>query len=406
VLVVGGGPAGLAAVAACADAGLDVGLLTDDPEAPWTQTYGAWHDELAAAGFPGVTVRCWTDTRVRTAVDAERSLGRAYCLIDNDRLRSALWARAGAVTVTAGRAVALEHHRDRVVVTTMDGGRHLARAVVDATGQPPVLGSRRRGALAYQTAYGMVATFDRPPIAAGTACLMDLDAAPFADREPPTFLYAMDLGDGRWFVEETCLARRPALPLHVLEARLRRRLAARGAPPQRELSVERCAFPMDPPLPARGPAIAFGAAAAMVHPATGYHVAIALRRAPDLANGLRRALASPGVSAAAVASAASDAVWPPALRRQHALYRVGLEVLLRLDVPATQRFFDAFFALPPADWHGYLSRTTSPARTQATMLRLLWALPPDVRRAVVHTVVRQPARHWLATALLPQLSGR
>jgi lycopene cyclase-like protein len=405
VLVVGGGPAGLAAAAACAATGLHVGLLTDDPAARWTQTYGAWLDELVAAGFDGVTAHRWTDTRVRTGGGGDRSLGRTYCLIDNDRLRSALLARAAGATVTAGRAVALELHDDRVVVTTTGGARHSARAVIDASGQPPVFARRRHGALAYQTAFGMVATFDRPPIPAGTACLMDLDARPFGAAEPATFLYAMDLGDGRWFVEETCLARRPALPLHVLEQRLRRRLAARGAQPQQVLTVERCAFAMDPPLPARGPAIAFGAAAAMVHPATGYHVATALRRAPELAWAVREALATRETSSA-VAAAVSDAVWPGVLRRQHALYRAGLEVLLRLDVPATQRFFDAFFALPAARWSDYVSRTASPAQIQATMLRLMWALPWDVRRAVLRAVAQRPARRWLARAMLPPLMGR
>ncbi|HSK96326.1 MAG TPA: lycopene cyclase family protein, partial [Euzebyales bacterium] len=270
VLVVGGGPAGLAAAAACVATGLDVGLLTADPTATWPQTYGAWLDELVAAGFDGVTARRWTDTRFRGGGD-DRPLGRTYCLIDNDRLRSVLLARAAGATVTAGRAATLEPHGDHVVVTTTSGARHRARAVIDATGQPPLFG-RRTGELAYQTAYGMVATFDRAPLPAGTACLMDLDARPFGAAEPATFLYAMDLGDGRWFVEETCLARRPALPLRVLEGRLRRRLTARGAQPRQVLAVERCAFAMDPPLPARGPAIAFGAAAAMVHPATGYHV--------------------------------------------------------------------------------------------------------------------------------------
>jgi len=405
VLVVGGGPAGLAAAAACAAEGLDVGLLTDDPDATWPQTYGAWLDELTAAGFDDVTAHRWPDTRVRTGGDGDRPLDRTYCLIDNDRLRGTLLARAPGVAVTAGRAVALDAHRPQLVVTAADGARHHARAVVDATGQPPALTRRRHGALAYQTAYGMVATFDRPPIPAGTACLMDLDARPFGAVDPATFLYAMDLGDGRWFVEETCLARRPGLPLRELEQRLRQRLTDRGVQPRRVLAVERCAFAMDAPLPAPGPAIAFGSAAAMVHPATGYSVATALQRAPALARAVRRALEE-HATPSALAATANAAVWPGSLRRQHALYRVGLEVLLRLDVSATQRFFDAFFALPPARWRGYLSRTASPAQLQLTMLRLLGALPWDVRRAVLSAVAQRPARRWLARALLPPVSGR
>ncbi|HSK89935.1 MAG TPA: lycopene cyclase family protein, partial [Euzebyales bacterium] len=215
VLVVGGGPAGYAAASACARAGLAVELLAADPGAPWPQTYGAWADELAAAGLADVAAQRWTDTRVRTDRPQLRSLGRTYCLIDNERLRGRLWERAAGATRVAGRAVALDRHDDHLVVTVAGGAPRRARAVIDATGQPPAFAPRPRHALAYQTAYGLVATFDRPPIPPGSMCLMDFDAAPFDAAMPPTFLYAMDLGDGRWFVEETSLARRPGVPLAV-----------------------------------------------------------------------------------------------------------------------------------------------------------------------------------------------
>lgn len=417
VLVVGGGPAGYAAVAACAQAGLDVALLSPDPTARWTQTYGAWRDELEQVGLAQVAGWQWQDARVRTSGPDLQPLDRTYCLIANDRLRDTLWARAGAAGATraAGRAVALDRHRDHAVVTTNDGDRHRARVIVDATGQPPVFARRRHGPLAHQTAYGIVATFDRPPVPPGSMCLMDFDATPFDAEEPATFLYAMDLGAGRWFVEETSLARRPGLPLAVLAARLRRRLAARGCTPLQVHTTERVGFAMDPPLPdadhatprsaaTRGNGArvtAFGAAAAMVHPATGYQVAAALRRAPHLAVALRAALDVPGATPEMVAAAGSAAVWPVALRRQHALYRAGLEVLLRLDVPATQRFFGAFFALPPAAWRGYVSRTSAPAQLQATMLRLMLALPNDIRADVLRAVGSRPALRWLAAAALP-----
>ncbi|MDQ2706969.1 MAG: lycopene cyclase family protein, partial [Actinomycetota bacterium] len=48
VLVVGAGPAGRAVAAACAEHGLDTGLLDPAPTRPWRATYGAWSDELPA----------------------------------------------------------------------------------------------------------------------------------------------------------------------------------------------------------------------------------------------------------------------------------------------------------------------------------------------------------------------
>lgn len=46
--------------------------------------------------------------------------------------------------------------------------------------------------------------------------------------EVPSFLYAMPLGNGRVFLEETCLVAKPALPFSVLKRRLQRRLEAMG----------------------------------------------------------------------------------------------------------------------------------------------------------------------------------
>lgn len=394
----GAGPAGWAVAAACADIGLAVGLVADDPSARWHQTYGAWSDELATVGMTDVAARRWETALVRTDGDL-RALGRTYCLIDNDGLRSTLMARAGRITRTAGRAVAVATQGRTAVLTLADGTRLTGRAVVDATGFPPALGPATAAGRAYQTAYGLIGEFARPPATPGAMCLMDFDATPFAEPDPPTFLYAMDLGDGRWLVEETSLAQRPGLRLAVLRDRLSRRLDARGAMPVRVDATERVAFVMDAPLPPPGPAVAFGAAAAMVHPATGYHVAYALRRAPEVAAALAAALDVPGATTDAVAAAATRAVWPPDLRRQHALYRLGLEVLMSFDAVTTRGFFDAFFSLPPAHWQRYLSRTASTTQLQATMLRMMTGLSPDLRRRLLGAVAAPASRRWVRAAL-------
>lgn len=46
--------------------------------------------------------------------------------------------------------------------------------------------------------------------------------------EVPSFLYAMQLPDGKVFLEETCLVAKPALPFATLKRRLHRRLNAMG----------------------------------------------------------------------------------------------------------------------------------------------------------------------------------
>ncbi len=405
VLVVGAGPAGWAAAAACVSAGLRVHVVAPQPEAPWRQTYGAWLDELAAAGAGAVVGHRWDTVVVRTTGPDYRTLPRIYCLIGNELLQESLRSAAAAATVTADRAARIDVRADHLVVETTDRATIRARAVIDASGYPAAFGTRARDGLAQQTAYGVIARLAAPPIAAGTMCLMDFDARPFADSDPPTFLYAMDLGDGRWFVEETSLAGRPAVRLAVLRRRLETRLAARGSVATDIFTTERCAFPMNAPLPRGGPAVAFGAAAAMVHPATGYHVATALQRAPVLAAALCRAL-DEHRDARAIARAGHHAVWPSEAVRRDALYRLGLEVLLTLDTPSTQQFFDGFFSLPPDEWRGYVSRTSSVLRLQRTMARLMWRLPSDVRGRALAAVAAPGGLRTLRGVLAPALVSR
>ncbi len=404
VLVLGAGPAGWAAAAACARAGLETHLVAPAPHARWTQTYGAWLDELAAAGATAVAGHQWDVVRVRTTGPGFRTLPRTYCVIDNDRLRQALTADASTVAVTTGRASHLVERGDHVVVKTGRDELH-ARAVIDATGHPAVFGARASAPLAHQTAYGVVARFSKPPIPAGTMCLMDFDATPFARDDPTTFLYAMDLGDDRWFVEETSLAGRPAVALRVLQRRLELRLADRCAVATKILATERCAFAMNAPLPRDGPVIAFGAAAAMVHPATGYHVAFALQRAAGLAKTLRQAL-DLHRDVRTIARAGHRAVWPTDALRRDALYRLGLEVVLALDTESTQKFFDGFFDLPADSWRGYVSRTASPLTLQRTMARLMLRVPADVRRRVLQTVATPRSLRTIAGAVAPTILSR
>ena len=61
---------------------------------------------------------------------------------------------------------------------------------------------------------------------------------------------------------------------------------------QEIIHEEHCLFPMNLPLPDRSqPLLAFGGAASMVHPASGYMVGALLRRAPTLAKQLAEAIA-------------------------------------------------------------------------------------------------------------------
>jgi lycopene beta-cyclase len=227
--------------------------------------------------------------------------------------------------------------------------------------------------------------------------LMDFRAdhlSPAERRQPPTFLYAMDLGKGVYFVEETSLAYSPAISFEVLEKRLYQRLAHRGIDITEIRDVERCLFPMNLPLPdLQQSVMGFGGAASMVHPASGYLVGATLRRAPEVARAIAQTLNSPHASPAQTAQAAWQALWPPERLRKHYLYLFGLENLMQFDEQQTHNFFATFFNLPQSQWAGFLADSLTMPELIRAMLGLFAQAPHDVRWGLMQSIGSQG--HWL-----------
>ncbi|HMP40266.1 MAG TPA: lycopene cyclase family protein [Roseiflexaceae bacterium] len=390
VLVVGSGPAGLAIAAALGRLGVRVVLLAAArPPVRWPNTYGIWCDELAATGFGDALSHRWDDTVAYGAADAI-ALNRAYGLFDNTVVQQRLLAicEHTGVTWQRGVAAAVAHHAATSLVQLRDGRSLAARLVIDASGHTPFALQRPVTPLAYQAAYGIVGTFRRPPVEPGRMVLMDYRAEHLTNeqRRVPTFLYAMDLGDGRYFVEETSLAQMPGVQFAELEQRLHRRLAAYGTAVCEVQHVERCFFPMNAPLPdLQQPLFGYGAAAAMVHPVSGYMVGAVLRHAPVVAAAIASVLGAADATPTAAARAGWQALWPPEAIRRRQLYLFGLACLVRMETTRLQAFFETFFQLPYSCWSGYLSdRHTTPALLE-TMLRLFAAAPGHVRATLVGT---------------------
>ncbi|GGR63732.1 putative carotenoid cyclase [Deinococcus seoulensis] len=393
-LIVGAGPAGLALAAELTARGLSVRVTDPHPHAPFPATYGAWHGDL-----PGWAQACaahtWADVRVHTGPQPTPLL-RPYTLLDNTALRAALLGRAGpGLTLTAARVDGAERVNGAArtdggwtVQGTRDGqpARWEARVVIDASGHRPALlrqPDRHPDGAALQTAFGIVATFDRPPSAPGAAVWMDY-RAPHGPGDTPTFLYAMHLGGDRYFVEETSLIARPAPTRQTLEARLHARLHAQGTPAREVLSEEWVSFPMNTAPPAPDGVLAFGAAAGMVHPISGFQVAGALRDAPTLADAIAGALRD----GRDPTRAGWDALWPPERRAARAVHLLGVQALLNLPPRALPAFFAAFFALPPARWHAFLDPRTPPGPLARTMLRLFAHAPVHVRLPLARAALR------------------
>jgi lycopene beta-cyclase len=186
-------------------------------------------------------------------------------------------------------------------------------------------------------------------------------------RTHPTFLYAMPLGpvpeEGvsgqRFFFEETSLVGRPAMSFQECKDRLFARLSHLGIT-VRPCSIkdeEFCNIPMGGPLPEPGQrVIAFGGAAALVHPSTGYHLCRMMAAAKELTDAVGEALANPAdLSPDAVASLAYDAIWSPPKQVQRDFAVFGGEFLMSLGVEELRGWFDSFFRLPIPLWGGFLA---------------------------------------------------
>ncbi|WP_238949246.1 lycopene cyclase family protein [Mycobacterium sp. IDR2000157661] len=380
VLVVGGGPAGLALAGACAQRGLDTGLLDPAPDRPWTATYGMWSKELPV-DLPTSVVTARAAGRAIALT--EHTLGWEYAVLDVPALRAHLAGQLTGVRIHAARAVGSPEHG---VVACADGSHLRASVVVDAGGQArPLDPTPSRHTPAAQTAYGLILdeAAAAPLTSAGDALFMDW-RADHGEAGWPTFLYVVPLGGSHVLVEETSLARRPGLPLSTLRRRLLSRLSHHDVHPPHDARAERVFFRVDHPRH-RGPGVlGFGAAAPLIHPATGFSLAASLRLAPRVAEALVAHLPDGPDKALA---AARESVWPRAARVVHHFRRIGLEALLRMppgDVPA---FFEQFFSLPEAHRWTYLTSRDDLRGTVAAMNYLFRVSNGRLRRHLVTSAV-------------------
>lgn len=383
VLVVGGGPAGSALAGACAQLGLTTGLLDPAPERPWTATYGMWTPELPA-DLPDAVVAARAAGRAIALT--EHRLGWEYAVLDVPAFHAHLTDRLSGVQIHAGRAVGSP---GRGVVALADGAELRASVVIDAGGRArPLDPTPSRRTRAEQTAYGLVLDDDAaaPLVTRGDALFMDW-RADHGETGWPTFLYVIPLGGGRVLVEETSLARRPGLPLSTLRRRLHARLAHHGVLPPKDAAKERVSFPVDDPRHRGHDVVGFGAAAPLIHPATGFSVAASLRLAPQVAAAIAAHLPSGPERASA---AAHDVVWPRAAKAIHRFRRIGLEALLQMPPADVPGFFEQFFALPEHHRWTYLTSRDDVRGTVAAMNCLFRASDNRLRRHLVTSAVLHP----------------
>ena len=192
----------------------------------------------------------------------------------------------------------------------------------------------------------------------------------------PSFLYVLPVDEDTVFVEETCLVARVQVPFDELKRRLYRRLSRMGLSVTLEdiLEEEASWIPLGgtPPVaPQR--TLAYGAAAGLVHPASGYSIVNSLRRAPGFAQAVVEGLKqregglgpsitnnNSGMGMIPASSALGwDVLWGDEPRRQVGFYQFGMELLMSLRIEQMRVFFRTFFGLPPRLSAGFLSNDLS-----------------------------------------------
>lgn len=384
IAILGAGPAAWSTAAALAPTGLSVTLIGPSPLAIWPNTYAAWDDQvdesvsgLLSGGDP------WAQRfeSARVIGQRDQTAGRTYGRFDNGALATALQttAETGRLTIRQGNAIGVDHTRTGSTITLSRGRAVDATLVLDGTGaaSPFVLRPAASTTPAFQVAYGIVAEFERDPLPPNVCTFMDWRGP---NRAAPSFAYTLPV-DGRWLVEETSLASRPALAIEELECRLHDRLRADGLIVTRTLAVERVSFPMDLPLPDRSQrVVGLGAAASLVHPATGYSVGASLRMAPRLARALADALGRSGATPEQAASAGWTTMWSDDRVKARRLEAYGLERVLTMNQADARSFFDSFFRLPVTTTATYLGGEAGSSEMAAVMWKVFRAVSPRLQR--------------------------
>ncbi|KAH9649053.1 Lycopene beta cyclase [Citrus sinensis] len=366
--VVGGGPAGLAVAQQVSEAGLSVCSIDPSPKLIWPNNYGVWVDEFEAMDLLDCLDTTWSGAVVHIDDNTKKDLDRPYGRVNRKLLKSKMLQKCitNGVKFHQAKVIKVIHEESKSLLICNDGVTIQAAVVLDATGFSRCLVQYDKPYNpGYQVAYGILAEVEEHPFDLDKMVFMDWRDSHLnnnselkeANSKIPTFLYAMPFSSNRIFLEETSLVARPGVPMKDIQERMVARLKHLGIKVRSIEEDEHCVIPMGGPLPVLPQrVVGIGGTAGMVHPSTGYMVARTLAAAPIVANAIVRSLSSDrSISGHKLSAEVWKDLWPIERRRQREFFCFGMDILLKLDLPATRRFFDAFFDLEPRYWHGFLS---------------------------------------------------
>lgn len=408
LVVIGCGPAGLALAAESAKLGLSVGLI--GPDLPFTNNYGVWEDEFKDLGLERCIEHVWRDTIVYLDDNDPIFIGRAYGRVSRHLLHEELLKRcveAGvsylntkveSIVEASGGHRLVECQGDIVIpcrLATVASGAASGKLLEYEVGGPRV---------SVQTAYGIEVEVENNPYDPSLMVFMDYrdflkHKAECLEAQYPTFLYAMSMSPTRVFFEETCLASKDAMPFDLLKNKLMSRLETMGIRIIRTYEEEWSYIPVGGSLPnTEQKNLAFGAAASMVHPATGYSVVRSLSEAPKYASVIANVLKQYHVKNMLVSSRISEnislqawnALWPQERKRQRAFFLFGLALILELDIEGIRTFFQSFFRLPKWMSQGFLGSTLSSADLLLFALYMFVIAPNEMRKCLINHLISDP----------------
>ncbi|XWS72204.1 hypothetical protein CRYUN_Cryun02cG0020200 [Craigia yunnanensis] len=402
MVVIGCGPAGLALAAESAKLGLNVGLI--GPDLPFTNNYGVWEDEFKDLGLEGCIEHVWRDTIVYLDDDKPIMIGRAYGRVSRHLLHEELLRRCvksgvmylsskvkTVIEATDGHSLVVCEH-NRVVpcrLVTVASGAASGKLLQYEVGGPRV---------SVQTAYGVEVEVENNPYDPSLMVFMDYrgyakQEVPCLDAQYPTFLYAMPVSSTKVFFEETCLASKDAMPFDLLKKKLM------SSSKTFNLKQEWSYIPVGGSLPnTEQKNLAFGAAASMVHPATGYSVVRSLSEAPNyayvIANILKKdqykGMLTSERNNGNISMQAWNTLWPQERKRQRSFFLFGLALILQLDIEGIRTFFHTFFRLPSWMWQGFLGSTLSSADLVLFAFYMFVIAPNDMRMCLVRHLLSDP----------------
>ncbi|XP_009405152.1 lycopene epsilon cyclase, chloroplastic-like isoform X2 [Musa acuminata AAA Group] len=144
--------------------------------------------------------------------------------------------------------------------------------------------------------------------------------------------------------------------------------------------------------------LAFGAAASMVHPATGYSVVRSLSEAPTYASVIATILKKeifPDQNSMISninnpSMLAWRTLWPQERKRQRSFFLFGLALILQLDIEGIRTFFQAFFQLPNWMWQGFLGSSLSSVDLIWFAFYMFAVAPNSMRMSLVRHLLSDP----------------